>query len=112
TGAELLYETLHDTLLSLPDETRVLPGHVSVGADGRYGVAAPGELVSATLGDLREGLDVLSMDESAFVARVTEDTPEKPANYERVIDINTGRASVGGEEEATELELGPNNCAA
>ncbi|MFC7128157.1 MBL fold metallo-hydrolase [Haloferax chudinovii] len=112
TGAKLLYATLHDTLLSLPDETRVLPGHVSVDADGRYGVAAPGELVSATLGDLRADLDLLSMDESAFVARVADDTPEKPVNYERVIDINTGRASVGDEEEATELELGPNNCAA
>lgn len=112
TGAELLYDTLHGTVLSLPDETRILPGHVSVSTDGTYGVAAPGELVSTTLGELRDELDMLEMDKETFVHRVADNTPEKPPNYERVIAINTGRETVGDEEEATELELGPNNCAA
>ncbi|KTG27471.1 MBL fold metallo-hydrolase [Haloferax profundi] len=112
TGAELLYDTLHERILSLPAETRILPGHVSVAADGTYGVASPGELVSATLGELREELALLGLDEEAFVHRIADDTPEKPPNYERVIAINTGRESVTDEEEATELELGPNNCAA
>ncbi|KAB1193908.1 MBL fold metallo-hydrolase [Haloferax sp. MBLA0076] len=112
TGAELLYDTLHERILSLPSETRILPGHVSVAADGTYGVASPGELVSTTLGELREELDLLGLDEDAFVHRIADDTPEKPPNYERVIAINTGRESVTDEEEATELELGPNNCAA
>ncbi|SEL62759.1 MBL fold metallo-hydrolase [Haloferax larsenii] len=112
TGAALLYETLHESILTLPDDTRILPGHVSVDSEGVYGVASPGELVSATLGELRRDLDLLSMDEETFVHRIADDTPEKPPNYERVIDINTGREAVTGEEEATELELGPNNCAA
>ncbi|KAB1198807.1 MULTISPECIES: rhodanese-like domain-containing protein [Haloferax] len=112
TGAELLYETLHERILSLPAETRILPGHVSVAADGTYGVASPGELVGTTLGELREELALLEMDEETFVHRIADDTPEKPPNYERVIAINTGRESVGDEEEATVLELGPNNCAA
>ncbi|MFC7202037.1 rhodanese-like domain-containing protein [Haloferax namakaokahaiae] len=112
TGAELLYETLHESILELPDETRILPGHVSVDSEGRFGVAAPGELVSARLGDLRESLDFLTMDESSFVERITGDLPEKPPNYERIIALNTGRGSLDGEEEATQLELGPNNCAA
>jgi len=43
---------------------------------------------------------------------LTEDTPEKPPNYETVIAINTGKETVEDESEATELELGPNNCAA
>jgi len=40
---------------------------------------------------------------------LTEDTPEKPPNYETVIAINTGKETVEDESEATELELGPNN---
>jgi glyoxylase-like metal-dependent hydrolase (beta-lactamase superfamily II) len=112
TGAELLYESLHDTILELPEETRVLPGHVSVTADGRYEVASPGEPIAARLGDLRSDLDLLGLDREPFVARLTDQTPEKPPNYERVIAINTGREAPADETEATELELGPNNCAA
>ncbi|WP_410767106.1 MBL fold metallo-hydrolase [Haloferax sp. DFSO60] len=112
TGAELLYDTLHESILGLPDETRILPGHVSVDTEGRFGVAAPGQLVSATVGELRESLDFLSMDETSFIERITGDLPEKPPNYERIIALNTGRGSLEGEEEATQLELGPNNCAA
>jgi glyoxylase-like metal-dependent hydrolase (beta-lactamase superfamily II)/rhodanese-related sulfurtransferase len=111
-GAAMLYGTLHDVILDLPDDTRVLPGHVSVTVDGRYEGGTPGKPVEARLGDLRERLDLLRMDEDAFVARLVENAPEKPPNYERIIAINTGRASVDDEDEATELELGPNNCAA
>jgi glyoxylase-like metal-dependent hydrolase (beta-lactamase superfamily II)/rhodanese-related sulfurtransferase len=111
-GAKLLHATLHDVILDLPDDTRVLPGHVSVTVDGRYEGGTPGKPVEARLGDLRERLDLLRMDEDAFVARLVENAPEKPPNYERIIAINTGRASVDDEDEATELELGPNNCAA
>lgn len=112
TGAELLYESLHDTILELPDETTILPGHVSVTSDGRYDVAAPGEPIAARLGDLRSGLDLLDLDEETFVDRLTDQTPEKPPNYERVIAINKGLEAPADETEATELELGPNNCAA
>ncbi|WP_136716475.1 MBL fold metallo-hydrolase [Halorientalis salina] len=112
TGAELLYESLHDTILELPEETRILPGHVSVTTDGRYEVASPGEPIAARLGDLRSDLDLLGLDRETFVARLTDQTPEKPPNYERVIAINTGREAPADETEATELELGPNNCAA
>jgi len=112
TGAELLYESLHDTILDLPDETTILPGHVSVSTDGRYEVAAPGEPIAARLGDLRSDLDLLGLDEEQFVERLVEQSPEKPPNYERIIAINKGLEAPADETEATELELGPNNCAA
>ncbi|OAQ54265.1 hypothetical protein HTG_01635 [Natrinema mahii] len=111
-GAELLYESIHDTVLELPDETRIRPGHVSVTADNRYEVGSPGEPIGARLGDLRDDLELLGLDEDEFVARLVENTPEKPPNYERVIEINTGAEPPEDESEATELELGPNNCAA
>ncbi|MFC7154926.1 rhodanese-like domain-containing protein [Halomarina halobia] len=111
-GAELLYDSLHGTILELPDDTRVLPGHLAVTSDGRYENGSPGDPLTARLGDLREEIEVLRLDEEAFVERLTENAPEKPPNYETIIAINTGRETVDDEGEATELELGPNNCAA
>ncbi|UHQ99034.1 MBL fold metallo-hydrolase (plasmid) [Natrinema zhouii] len=111
-GAKLLYESIHDTILELPDETRILPGHVSVTEDNRYEVGSPGELIGARLDDLRDNLDLLGLDEDEFVDRLVDNAPDKPPNYERVIEINTGSEPPEDESEATELELGPNNCAA
>ncbi|WP_158059480.1 MBL fold metallo-hydrolase [Halorussus halophilus] len=111
-GAQLLYDSLHETLLELPDDIKVLPGHLTVTSDGRYENGSPGEPLTARLGDLREELDLLGLDKESFVERLTENAPEKPPNYETVIDVNTGKETIDDESEATELELGPNNCAA
>jgi len=111
-GAELLYDSLHETILTLPDDTVILPGHLTVTSDGRYENGSPGEPHEARIGDLREELDFLGLDRETFVERLTEGAPEKPPNYESVIAINTGKETVDDEGEATELELGPNNCAA
>lgn len=110
-GAELLYESLHETILELSADVTVLPGHVGVSTDGRYEVGSPGEAIRARLGDLRDELELLGLDREAFVDRLAENGPEKPANYETVIAINTGERAVD-DGEATELETGPNNCAA
>ena len=111
-GADRLYESLHETLLPLPDDTVVLPGHAPVGSDGRWDTGAPGEPHVARLGDLEARLDLLSMDRAAFVDHVVEDAPEKPANYETVLAHNLGQDTVQDERRRTELEVGPNNCAA
>ncbi len=111
-GAGLLYDSLHETVLDRPDDTTILPGHVTVTSDGRYENGAPGDPIQTRLGQLRDELDLLGLDREAFIERLTENAPEKPPNYETVIAINTGRATVADEGEATELELGPNNCAA
>ncbi|MGQ4555269.1 rhodanese-like domain-containing protein [Halobellus sp. GM3] len=109
-GAEMLYETLHDRYEPLADDVLVLPGHVSVDADGRFGVGEPGALIAASLGDLRAQLDLFALEKPAFVERITARGNEKPPNYEAVIDANRGRLALE-DDEATELELGPNNCA-
>ena len=102
--ARKLYATLSE-LRSLPTETRIVPGHVSESTRpdeaGRY---------VATLGELVAQIDLLDLDESAFVERVTESLPPRPANDEQIRRINLGRETVD-EETAFELELGPNNCA-
>jgi len=110
TGARLLYETLHRTILAMPEPVVVLPGHVAVTADGEFEHGAPGEPITTTIRAARTGMDALQLEEEEFVDRLAE-AGEKPANYEEIIDLNRGAASKPPEERV-ELELGPNNCSA
>ncbi|MFC3957598.1 MBL fold metallo-hydrolase [Halovivax cerinus] len=126
-GARMLYESLHRTLLAEPDSLTVLPGHVTVTEEGEFDVGEAGtasekangnavsggeagEPVATTIRDARTGIDVLQLDEEAFVERLA-DPGAKPANYEEIIEINRGVREMDPEDR-TELELGPNNCSA
>jgi len=104
-AARVLYDSLQ-TVLEMPDETVIAPAHFSDAAtpndDGTY---------TAELGDLRENMAALSMDEEEFVEFIVADMPPRPANYEEIIATNLGHESPD-DERAFELELGPNNCAA
>ncbi|WP_224270369.1 MBL fold metallo-hydrolase [Haloprofundus salinisoli] len=111
-GAEMAYDTLHETLLSLSDEITVLPGHVTVTNDGRFEHGSPGEPVEASLSDVRESLSLVGLGRDEFVERMVENTPEKPDNYGTIIGLNRGVESVGSDREAEMLETGANNCAA
>ncbi|TKX56770.1 MBL fold metallo-hydrolase [Halorubrum sp. SS7] len=105
-AARLLYESLQERVLTLPDDTLIGGAHFSDAAvpadDGTY---------TAPIGDLVEEMDALTMDEDDFVDLVLADMPPRPANYEDIIATNLGRNAVD-DEEAFTLELGPNNCAA
>jgi glyoxylase-like metal-dependent hydrolase (beta-lactamase superfamily II) len=103
--ARRLHATLHDRILALPDTTRVLPGHYAVGS-----APTDGDSYAPTVGTLRDRLDVLGLDEDAFVERVSTDLPPPPANHADIAATNLGRRTVDNET-AFELELGPNNCA-
>jgi len=103
--ARTLHGTLTERFDTFDDDTLVAPGHYA-GEDE----VADG-LVAARLGELRERLDLRSLDREPFVERVLAAMPPRPANHETIIEVNLGRASADGEE-AFELELGPNNCAA
>ncbi|MEF8838351.1 MAG: MBL fold metallo-hydrolase, partial [Haloarculaceae archaeon] len=105
-AARELYETLQERILTLPEDTTIGGGHFSdaaePAADGTY---------TAPLGDLVEEMEALTMDEDDFVDLVLADMPPRPANYVAIIETNLGHQAVD-DEEAFELELGPNNCAA
>ncbi len=105
-AAQQLYETLQNKVLTLPHDIVVGGGHYSDAAepteDGTY---------TATIGDLVDEMDALSMDEDDFVDLILSDMPPRPANYEDIIPTNLGQ-QVADDEEAFEMELGPNNCAA
>jgi glyoxylase-like metal-dependent hydrolase (beta-lactamase superfamily II)/rhodanese-related sulfurtransferase len=111
-GAKMEYETLHEKLVALPDDVTVLPGHVTVNSDGTYENASPGEPVAASIGEVRDRIDLLELDKDEFVERMVENVPEKPDNYETIIDINRGRDEIDSDREGTTLETGANNCAA
>jgi len=105
-AASMLYESLQERVLTLPDDTLIGGAHFSdaaeAAADGTY---------TAPIGDLVEEMDALTMDEDAFVDLILSDMPPRPANYEQIIATNLGQQGVD-DEEAFTLELGPNNCAA
>ncbi|WP_226023810.1 MBL fold metallo-hydrolase [Halomicrobium salinisoli] len=105
-AARLLYESLQERILSLPDDTLVGGAHFSdaaePAADGTY---------TAPIGDLVDEMDALTMEEDEFVDLILSDMPPRPANYEDIIATNLGQNEVD-DDEAFTLELGPNNCAA
>ena len=105
-AARTLYESLTERILTQPDDTVIAPAHFSDAAtpndDGTY---------TAELGELEESMDALSMDTDEFVEFIISDMPPRPANHEDIIATNLGQESPD-DEEAFELELGPNNCAA
>lgn len=105
-AARMLYESIQERVLTLPNDTLVGGAHFSDSAepaeDGTY---------TAPIGDLVERMAALTMDEQEFVDLILSDMPPRPANYEDIIATNLGQNAVD-DEEAFTLELGPNNCAA
>ena len=75
TLARLLYRSLHQQILDLPDETRVFPAH---GAGSSCGKQLSSE-TSSTVGEQRRYNYALQpMTEDEFVAAVTEGQPTRP----------------------------------
>ena len=98
----LLYDSLHDKLMKLPDETLVYPAH---GAGSLCGKQLSSQTVS-TLGEqkrLNYALQPMSKEE--FIRLVTADQPEAPAYFTYDAILNTReRATLGN---ALEQHLHP-----
>src|SRR6056297_551623 len=105
-AARMLYESLQERVLTLPDDTLIGGAHFSDAAepaeDGTY---------TAPVGQLADEMDALTMAKDDFVDLILSDMPPRPANYEDIIPTNLGQQAAT-DDEAFELELGPNNCAA
>ncbi|ELZ24486.1 beta-lactamase [Haloterrigena salina JCM 13891] len=100
-NAATLYESLQ-RLLDRPDDAVILPAHDP---------GSPEPPVTATLAEVREQNEDLGRDRDEFVETLASDIPDHPPNFERVKRTNVGREDVP-DEELSELELGPNRCAA
>lgn len=107
TWAPLLFHSLQ-RLLTLPDQTVVLPAHFShmheANDQGCYCTSI------GTLRSHNEGLGMLSQGLDAFIAYTLQNLPEHPQSYDDIRRVNTGLIEVD-EAKASELELGRNQCA-
>jgi len=94
--AGLMYDSLHQKLLKLPDATRVYPAH---GAGSLCGRSISSETWS-TIGRERMANPALGpMSREAFVADVTRDVPETPIYFLHSRDTNRAGPAVRAERE-------------
>ena len=83
--ASLLYDSLHQKLLKLPDATAVYPAH---GAGSLCGRNISSE-TSSTIGQQRQfNYALRPMSREEFVALTTADLPEAPAYFSRDVKLN------------------------
>jgi len=92
--AGLLYDSLHEKLLSLPDSVRVYPAH---GAGSMCGRNISSE-TSSTIGEQRRFNYALQpMARQDFIGMMTTDLPEAPAYFGRDAAINREGPELLGE---------------
>lgn len=102
-----LYHTLHERIAALPDEVVILPGHYSNVSEMRND-----GVVARSLGEIRRAVPELrSRGEEEFVAAMKSRLSTPPEIYGCIIKANLGVDEVDTEQ-ATEWELGKNQCAA
>ncbi len=83
--AGLMYDSLHQKLLGLPDETRVYPAHGAGSLCGRN----LGKDTWSTIGRERAMNPALKpMSRASFITEVTRDVPETPRYYLHSRDLN------------------------
>ena len=86
-NAAQLYASIHERLLTLPDDLEIYPGHFSGSLCGAGLSGKP----SSTVAFERRWNPMLSMDREAFISALA-DVPPKPAEMERILAANRGHA--------------------
>jgi len=92
-GARGIFRSLHDTLLALPDDCEVWPGHLGGSMCGGPGMDLK---VCSTIGFERANNPGLSeRDEDRFVVAALAGLGPQPPNFERIVDVNRGPLTSG-----------------
>jgi hydroxyacylglutathione hydrolase len=87
-GAAGIFRSLHERLLSLPDEVEVWPGHLGGSLCGSSGIDLK---TSSTIGFERRHNEALAIeDEEAFVEEAVSTLGERPPNVEHIVALNRG----------------------
>jgi glyoxylase-like metal-dependent hydrolase (beta-lactamase superfamily II)/rhodanese-related sulfurtransferase len=97
-----LFNSYHQKILNLPDETLILPAHFS----GSFSHEKP---ISDTIGLIKQKMNLLSASQQEFVKFVTASIPPQPMNYEKIISINKNMIPCDKVEQI-DIEGGPNSC--
>jgi hydroxyacylglutathione hydrolase len=84
-NAEQLFDSIHEKLMTLPNDLEVYPGHFSGSLCGAGLSGKP----SSTIGFERRWNPMLSRDRASFVAALA-DVPPKPTEMERILALNRG----------------------
>jgi hydroxyacylglutathione hydrolase len=100
TLAGMLYESLHNKLLTLPNDTLLYPGH---GAGSACGKNLGVETVSTIGAQRARNYALAPMDRREFVRRVVADQPEAPAYFGYDADLNRRDHAALEDVLATEL---------
>jgi glyoxylase-like metal-dependent hydrolase (beta-lactamase superfamily II) len=87
-NASLLYDSIHQKLLTLPDDIEILPGHFAGSACGAGMSGKP----SSTLAFEKRFNPMLSKSREDFVSALS-DVPPKPALMEQLLELNRGRST-------------------
>ncbi|HEY4363739.1 MAG TPA: rhodanese-like domain-containing protein [Bryobacteraceae bacterium] len=83
--AAILYRSLHDKLLTLPDETEIFPAHGAGSLCGRQMSAES----SSTIGKQRvSNYALLARSSEEFVHLLTDNLPARPEYFAREVDLN------------------------
>jgi glyoxylase-like metal-dependent hydrolase (beta-lactamase superfamily II) len=85
-----LYTSLHDTLLTLPGDLEIYPGHFSGSLCGAGLSGKP----TSTIAFERRWNPILSLDRDAFIDAVAN-VPAKPDEMEQILAFNRGGSKVG-----------------
>ena len=100
--SKLLYSSLR-RLLNLHTNTLVLPAHIATA------VPFDDKLITESIGNLANKLDMLRLSEDEFVKYTTSRIPPTPPNYQIIASLNK-QGSYEGHNPA-DLEAGANRCA-
>jgi glyoxylase-like metal-dependent hydrolase (beta-lactamase superfamily II)/rhodanese-related sulfurtransferase len=100
--ADSLFNTYHQKILNLPDDTVILPAHFS----GNFEHEKP---VFSTLGSIRKKVRILSAPRDKFAKFLMNNIPPQPMSYKKIIDINKNMIPCDTIK-VSDLEAGPNSC--
>jgi hydroxyacylglutathione hydrolase len=87
-GARAIFRSLHERLLTLPDDTEIWPGHLGGSMCGGPGMDLK---VSSTIGFERAHNPALAeRDEDRFVAGALARLGPQPPNFRAIVEVNRG----------------------
>lgn len=104
--ATKLYDTYQSRILQYPENTVILPAHFDTDSIA----VKHNEPIFETIGSIKRKIKPLSLPKKDFVEFMASSVTSRPANYEKITQINRGLVPCD-QINMGDLEEGPNSCA-